>query len=190
MKKEFIINDQRFVPYIDKNSIDKIIGMLSERISKDYSDRDTLFLLTLKGAVIFGTDLLMSMNLDATFDTIKAQSYGNSMTSSGNVVITGLDPDKVENRHVVIIEDIIDTGRTMTGLIREIKNHNPKSLSTVTLLSKPQQRVVQMEADYTGLEIPPVFVIGYGYDFDQRGRFLPEIYGLEEDVEKWGKPSI
>ncbi len=177
MKKEVNINGRKFIPYISREEINKAIRNLAEDIDKDYDRKEPLFLVILKGAVFFATDLLRNLSIDGTLEMIRAQSYGTEMKSSGKVELS-IENISFRDRDVIIVEDIVDTGLTLKTLMETIEKESPSSLECAVLISKTEMRQVDVRVKYTGIEIPDVFVVGYGLDYAEKGRFLPEIYGL------------
>lgn len=174
------INGKIFKKYLNSKKINIIVSKLSERINSDFKDKKPFFLLVLNGSIIFGADLLRKINLDCSITTISAKSYGNKMTSSGKVVLGNLSKD-LSNKDIVIVEDIIDSGYTMKKIIDEISKIKPASIKIVSLLSKPSRRKVDLHIDYIGIEIPDKFVVGYGLDYAEKGRNLPDIYALNDE---------
>lgn len=175
----YVINGKKFKVFMGRDELKSIVETLAERITFDYKDKDILFVLTLKGSIFFASDLIRNIALDATLEVISAKSYGSEMHTSGDVKIVNLLPD-IEGKHVLIIEDIVDSGYTIKTLFEKIMHGNPASLEAITLLSKPTMRKTNVNVKYIGKEIPPEFVIGYGLDFDEKGRQLPDIYVLDE----------
>lgn len=154
---------------------------LADQITKDYEGEELIVIGTLKGSVLWMCDLLKSINLDTSIDFIKASSYGSSMSSSGVVKIK-MDTDmNLYQKNVLIVEDIVDTGRTLTRVVEKLKERNPKSLKVCTMLDKPSRRTTDFEADYIGFKVEDLFVIGYGLDFDQKYRGLPYISYLQPE---------
>ena len=152
---------------------------LAEQISEDYKGEELIVIGTLKGSVIWMSDILKFLKVDTMIDFVKASSYGSGKTSSGVVKIK-LDPEiNLYNKNVLIIEDIVDTGTTLKFLIEKFKERHPKSLKVCTLLDKPSRRTTGHKADYVGFEVEDLFVIGYGMDFDQKYRNLPYISYIE-----------
>lgn len=178
-KDEIIINGKKFKPYISKEKIDNAIAKIADEINRDYFGRKPVFLAILKGSIFFAADLLRKINLDCTLETISAQSYGQSLESSGNVDIKYQNID-IKNKDVIIVEDIIDTGLTLTEMTKELLKLEPKSIETACLLSKPDARKNDIEVKYLGFEIDNLFVIGMGLDYAQHGRQLPYIYIAED----------
>lgn len=177
---KYIINDKKFKIFISKEEISQIVNNLAAKITNDYQNKEIIFVLTLKGSLFFAADLIRQIPLDCSIEVISAKSYGSEMETSGNVKIVNLLPE-IENKHVLIIEDIVDSGLTIQTLFDKISISKPASLSAVTLLSKPSMRKVEVDVQYVGKDIPPEFVIGYGLDFDEKGRQLPDIYVLDSE---------
>lgn len=161
--------------------VEEKIQEIADMINKDYEGREVLVVGILRGGVYFMTELTKRLTMTVMIDFLAASSYGNATISSGNVNITkDMDTD-IEGKDVIIVEDIIDTGRTLTHLFELLKKRNPASLKLCTLLDKPDRRVPEanVSPDYEGFVIPDYFVVGYGLDFAQRYRNLPYIGILE-----------
>ena len=155
---------------------------LAKQIEKDYAGEELLVVGILKGASVFCADLIREIDLDVRMDFMVVSSYGSSTESSGTVkIIKDLDVD-IENKNVLIVEDIIDSGLTLSSLVAALKTRRPKSLKLCTLLDKPERRVKDVKVDYVGFNIPDEFVVGYGLDYAQKYRNLPYI-GVVEGVE-------
>ena len=158
---------------LSEETVNSRIRELAAEIDRDYAGKELVFLITLKGATIFGCELAKRVTVPVYLEFIKAHSYQGT-ESSGTVQMTlDVDPAAIEGKHVLIIEDILDTGRTLTAVKKLMETRNPASLKICTLLDKPEGRVVELEADYVGFVIPDEFVVGYGLDVDQRYRTLP-----------------
>ena len=154
---------------------------IAKKIEKDYQGEDLLIVGILKGASVFVADLIRNIDLDVDMDFMSVSSYGNSTESSGTVkIIKDLDVD-IEGRNVLIVEDIIDSGLTLSNLVAALQTRNPKSLKLCTLLDKPQRRTANMHVDYVGFVIEDKFIVGYGIDYAEKYRNLPYI-GVVEDV--------
>ena len=154
---------------------------LGKKIEEDFKGQDLLVVGILKGASVFVSDLIRSINLDVNIDFMSVSSYGNAMESSGSVkILKDLDVD-IKGKNVLIVEDIIDSGLTLSNLTRELKARDPKSLKICTLLDKPQRRKVDIHVDYVGFVIEDKFIVGYGIDYAEKYRNLPYI-GIVEDV--------
>lgn len=154
---------------------------LGRSLSRDYAGKDPLLVGVLKGAVVFMADLVRVADIPLAVDFIAVGSYGGVTRSSGVVKITGDLSVSIEERHVVIVEDIIDTGRTISYLKRNLQTRRPASLKVMALLDKVERREVEVELDYVGFTIPNQFVVGYGLDYGGLYRNLPCIAALEED---------
>ncbi len=157
---------------------------LGEKISADYKDaKETVFCVgILKGAVVFYTDLVRSISIPVQFDFMIASSYGNATSTTGSVkLLKDLDYD-IEGKHVIIIEDIIDSGTTMHYLLRILQERRPKSIKLCALLSKPSRRTTDVDIDYLGAEVPDEFLVGYGLDYAEVYRNLPYIGVLKPEI--------
>ncbi|OWR27473.1 hypoxanthine phosphoribosyltransferase [Saccharibacillus sp. O23] len=167
---------------ISEEELQNKIKELGEVLSAEYEGRDPLVICVLKGAFIFMADLVKRITVPIELDFMAVSSYGAATKSSGVVkIIKDLD-NTVEGRDVLIVEDIIDSGLTLSHLIELLKNRNAKSVKVVTLFDKPSGRSVDMEADYTGFVLPDAFVVGYGLDYAEHYRNLPYIGVLKPEV--------
>ena len=155
---------------ISREQISKRVAELAEKITHDYEGETILFVGVLKGASIFLSDLARQVKLDATFDFISVSSYGNSVRSSGEVKLNKDVDQSLEGKNVIIVEDILDTGLTLSFLLKQFQNHKPKSLKIAALLDKISRRITDVRGDYVGFEIPDEFVVGYGLDYAERYR--------------------
>lgn len=166
---------------ITKEQIKRRTKELAKQISRDYKDKNLVCITILRGAFMFLADLCREITVPAKFDFMAISSYGGKSESSGVVrIYKDLDMNIAE-KDVLIIEDIVDTGRTMDYLLRNLKTRNPKSIEICTLLNKPANRVVNIKIKYVGFEIPPEFVIGYGLDFAEDYRHIEDVRVFEED---------
>ncbi|HYK89924.1 MAG TPA: hypoxanthine phosphoribosyltransferase [Acidobacteriota bacterium] len=160
---------------LDSQTIQKKVRDLGARITGDYQGRTPHLIGILKGASIFHADLVRSINLGVSFDFMAVGSYGTSTKTSGEVrILKDLD-ESLEGKDVLLVEDILDTGLTLHYLMQNLESRGPKSLKVVALLNKPSRREIQVKVDYVGFDIPDHFVVGYGLDFNQRYRNLPDI---------------
>lgn len=151
------------------------VKILGEQITKDYKDKELVVVGTLKGAFMFMSDLVKNIKLPITLDFISVSSYGNSTESSGVVrILKDLD-HSIEGKHVLIIEDIVDTGLTLNYLLENLKSKGAESVKVCTLLDKPERRKVDVKIDYKGFDVEDVFIVGYGIDYAQSYRNLPYI---------------
>ena len=170
---------------IDENEIQEIVKDISAKITNDYKDRQSklLLLCILKGSVVFMGDLMKNINLPVEIDFMKVSSYGQGSKTSGNVnIILDIHRNDLDNVDIIIIEDIIDSGRTLSYLSEYLLLKGAKSVKTVTLLDKPSRREVDFVPDYTGKIIPDEFVVGYGLDYAEKYRALPYVGILKEEV--------
>lgn len=168
---------------ISEKDVAAKIAELGAQISKDYEGEEIYLLCILKGGVFFTTELAKYITVPVSLDFMAVSSYGSQMRSSGNVrIIKDLDTP-IEGKNVIVVEDIIDTGRTLSYLLENLQQRKPKSLKLCTLLDKPEERVTDVTVDYVGFQIPNEFVIGYGLDYDQFYRNLPYIAAVESIEE-------
>lgn len=168
---------------ISEEEVEARIAEMARQISADYEGRAVHLICILKGSVFFSCELAKRLTVPVTLDFMSVSSYGDDTKSSGVVrLVKDLD-EPLEGKDVIVIEDIIDSGRTLSYLLENLSSRNPKSLRLCTLLDKPDRRVRDVKVDYTGFEIPDEFVIGYGLDYAQRYRNLPYIgvMALEEE---------
>jgi len=157
---------------------------ICEQIDKDYEGEEVILLGTLKGSIMWLTDIMKYTTIETPIDFITASSYGSSTTSSGVVKITYEPEMNLYNKNILIIEDIVDTGNTLKYLTAKLEERGPKSIKVCTMLNKQARRTTDFKADYVGFEVEDLFIIGYGLDYDQRFRGLPYISYLDEnDVE-------
>lgn len=160
---------------IDVGQLAERVKELGEEITADYAGKEILMVGVLRGAVIFMSDLARAVQVPVAIDFMAVSSYGASTSSSGVVrILKDLDED-LNGRHVLIVEDIIDSGLTLNYLVDNLKARNPASLKLCTLLNKPNRRKATVHVDYNGFTIPDYFVVGYGLDFDEKYRNLPYI---------------
>lgn len=177
--KRIRIHDKIFTPYISKEDILQKVEELAVVLNKDYADKKPIFIAVLNGAFMFAADLFKSLTIDAEISFIKLASY-KGMKSSGQVITAiGLDIE-LYDRHVVILEDIVDTGKTLHEFLPQLLHQQPASLKIVALLHKPAATVFPLKVDYKGFEIPDKFVVGYGLDYNGLGRNTAAIYQLFE----------
>jgi hypoxanthine phosphoribosyltransferase len=171
---------------VDEESLRARVAELGEEISTDYAGRDPLLVGVLKGAVFFMADLMRQLTVPCEVDFMAISSYGAASDSSGVVrILKDLDTP-IENRHVLVVEDIIDSGLTLSYLMRNLKARRPATLEVCALLTKPERREIDVPVRYVGFEIPNRFVVGYGLDFAERYRNLPYVGVLQEDLETGG----
>jgi len=167
---------------ISENELQAKIKELGETLSRDYQDKSPLMVCVLKGAVLFMSDLIREMKIPVQMDFMAVSSYGASTESSGVVrIIKDLDTT-IEGRDIIIVEDIIDSGLTLSYLIDLLNRRNINSIKIITLLDKPHRRTVNLKPDYCGFTIPDEFVVGYGLDYAEKYRNLPYIGVLKPEV--------
>lgn len=167
------------VCFLKREEIDTRIAGVAARISSDYQGQSLVFIGILKGAFIFLSDLIRKLTIPVEIDFIGISSYGNGMISSGKIRVTKDIEMDVEDKNVVIVEDIIDTGSTLKYLIEYVKSFQPRSLRVCTLLDKRERRVAGVEVDYACCEVSDGFLVGYGLDHAEKYRHLPEIFILK-----------
>ncbi len=164
---------------ISQEKVEERIRELSAQISKDYEGKEVQLICILKGSVFFTCQLAKYITVPVIIDFMQCSSYGADTKSSGVVKLAKDLDETITGKHVIIIEDIIDSGRTLSHLVKLLGQRNPASLELCTLLDKPERRVVEVAVKYKGFEIPDEFVVGYGLDYDQQMRNLPYIGVVE-----------
>lgn len=165
--------------YLSEEQITDRIREIGLQISKDYEGEELYVICILKGAVYFAAELTKRIRVPVTLDFMSASSYGVDTESSGVVKITRDLDESLQGKNVLVVEDIIDTGRTLAYLLELLKKRGPKSVRLCTLLDKPERRLVEVHVDYTGFVVPDEFIVGYGLDYAQKYRNLPYIGLLE-----------
>lgn len=174
------IADKDFTLFISNSDIQKKITALAEIITKEYRDKIPVFLCVLNGSFLFAADLVKNINVPSEVSFIKLSSYSGTQ-STGNVnTLIGLNKS-LSGRDIIIVEDIIDTGKTIHELLPVVQAQNPASIKLATFLSKPEALAFPVTVDYVCFEIPDKFVVGYGLDYNELGRNLPHVYVLAED---------
>ena len=165
---------------ITPGRIAKRVRQLGVEISEVYADIDTplVMVVILKGATVFAADLLRSLSIPAELEFVRAASYGSGTSSSGRVKFSHIVEGPMTGRHVLLIEDIVDSGRTIDVIVKQLRKHRPASLRLAALLDRPARREIPVQIDFTGFVIPDRFVIGYGLDYAGLYRELPGIYSL------------
>lgn len=160
---------------ISEEKVDARICELAEQISKDYAGKELHLIIILKGSIFFACELAKRITVPVTMDFMSVSSYGNGMVSAGHITVKKELDEDIEGKDVLIVEDIVDSGNTLFHLKNLLAGRGPASLKIVTLLDKPERRVVEVATDYCGFEIPDKFVVGYGLDYAQKYRNLPYI---------------
>jgi hypoxanthine phosphoribosyltransferase len=176
------MNDDIAKIIVDRNEIQKTVKKLGERISGDYSGKDLLLVGVLKGAIVFMADLIREITIPLDMDFMLVSSYGDSTESSGVVKILKDIDTNIKGRHVIIVEDLVDTGLTLTYLKKLLATRGPSTLNICTIFDKPSRKKVDIDIKYKGIEIPDEFVVGYGLDYAGRYRNLPDLCSLKPEV--------
>ncbi|MEO7314269.1 MAG: hypoxanthine phosphoribosyltransferase [Ginsengibacter sp.] len=171
------VHDKEFIPYLTSAEIEVQVQRVADEINRDYAGKKPLFVAILNGAFMFASDLFKKINVETEICFIKLASY-KGVKSTGKVITAiGLDTD-LFGRDVIIVEDIVDTGKTLFQFLPQLEHQNPASLKVASLLHKPEASVHPIKIDYLGFTIPNKFVVGYGLDYDGLGRNIKEIYQL------------
>ncbi len=174
------VQGERFRRYLAADRLQERVAEMGRTITRDYADTTPILVSVLNGAFMYTADLMRAINTDCEIDFIKLSSYGDEKVSSGEVrELKSVDAD-LEDRDVLIVEDIVDTGLSMEFIKQRLREHNPASLRVATLLHKPTATEPDLQLDYVGFRIPDLFVIGYGLDYGQLARNLSDIYILDD----------
>lgn len=179
-----VCNGDTFKTFITQEELTKRTAEIGEQLDQDYEDKKPIFIGVLNGAFIFMADLLRHVSIPCETDFIKLSSYGDAKVSSGQVTERKELDAKIDGRHVILVEDIVDTGLSMKYLMNKLQEKNPASVASVTLLHKTEATHHDVQLDYVGFEIPNAFVLGYGLDYAQEGRNLAQIYIIDEESAK------
>ena len=171
------VHDKLFGPYLSEQAIQQRVAEMAEQINKDYKGKKPLFIAILNGSFMFASDLFKHLDIEAELCFIKLASY-KGMKSSGNVVTSIGIEDDLFGRDVIIVEDIVDTGKTLHNFLPKLMHQQPNSMKIAALLHKPEAMEYPLTLDYIGFDIPNKFVVGYGLDYDGLGRNFKEIYQL------------
>ncbi len=177
-----MINDDIERVFLDEIQLRAIVDNIAEKINLDYRDQEIVVAGVLKGSTIFLADLFRKLTVRCYLDFITASSYGSGVVSSGNVKITKELSLDISDKHVLIVEDILDTGNTLSYIKEYLKTQNPLSVKICTLLDKPSKRQKPLKPDYMGQVVPDCFLVGYGLDYNEEYRNLPYIGILKEKV--------
>jgi hypoxanthine phosphoribosyltransferase len=178
---EINVHDKTFVPYLPESLILEKVKELAAQLDKDYAGKRPLFIAILNGSFMFTADLFKALTIEAEICFIKLASYKGTKSTGQVVTAIGLDMD-INGRHVVILEDIIDTGKTMNEFLPQLRHQQPASLKIAVLLHKPDATVFPVTIDYCCFSIPNKFVLGYGLDYDGLGRNIRELYQLRNEA--------
>ena len=164
-----------------EQDIEKLVKRIGEQISSDYKDKKLLLVSVLKGSVVFMADLMRSITIPCEIDFMVVSSYGNGTKTSGNIkIIKDLNID-IKDYDLLIVEDILDSGVTLSTLKKMLESRNPASVKICTFLDKPERRIADIKPDYTGATVPDEFIVGYGLDFDEKYRNLPYVGVLKRE---------
>ncbi len=174
------VHDKYFVPYIPEAELMQRIKDLAAQIDEDYRDKKPLFIAILNGSFMFAADMFKHITIESEICFIKLASYKGTKSTGQVITAIGLDTDIV-GRHVIVLEDIIDTGKTMSEFLPQLHNQQPASLKVATLLHKPEATTFPINIDYLGFSVPNKFLLGYGLDYDGLGRNIKEIYQLTDN---------
>jgi hypoxanthine phosphoribosyltransferase len=173
------IHDKIFEPFLSAAEIEEKVKSLAERVNQDYAGKKPLFLAILNGSFMFAADLFKNISIESEISFIKLASYKGTRSSGQVITAIGLDTD-LFGRHVVIVEDIVDTGKTLDAFLPQLHHQQPASLKIVALLHKPAAMIFPIPVDYTGFSVPNKFMVGYGLDYNGLGRNHASIYQLVE----------
>lgn len=174
-----MIDDKNFTKYLNRHEIDAAVQAIAHRINEDYAGKQVVLVGVLKGAIVFMADLVRHLKVENEVEFVRLSSYGKGRTSSGTVTILKDIQADIRDKHVLIIEEIIDSGRTLKFLYERLKASGPASVEIVTLLDKAAKRVVDVPVKYVGRNIDDQFLVGYGLDLEEHCRNLPDIYYLK-----------
>jgi hypoxanthine phosphoribosyltransferase len=172
--------DKFFEPFLDADKISSEVSRLAAEINQAYAGKKPLFIAILNGSFMFASDLFKAITIDAEICFIKLASYKGTKSTGQVITAIGLDAD-VHNRHVIIIEDIVDTGKTLSQFLPQLAHQQPASLELVVLLHKPEATLFPVPIKYLGFSVPNKFLVGYGLDYDGFGRNLGQIYRLVDE---------
>jgi len=174
-----MLDERNFTKYLSRHEIEAAIQSIAQQINQDYKDKEVVLVGVLKGTILFLADLVRQLNMETEIEFVRLSSYGKARTSSGTVTIIKDIQADVRNKHVLIVEEIIDSGRTLKFLYERLKSAGPASVEIVTLLDKCSKRVVDLPVKYIGKTIDDQFLVGYGLDLEEHCRNLPDIYYLK-----------
>jgi hypoxanthine phosphoribosyltransferase len=174
------LHDKKFVPFLSAQQIAGRIKEMALQINADYEGKCPLFIAVLNGSFIFASELFQRLTIEAEISFIKLLSYSGTQSTGHINTIIGLEKS-IEGRHIVILEDIIDTGKTLFEYLPELKKYNPATIRIATLLNKPDARIDPVQVDYCGFIVPNKFLIGFGLDYNGLGRNYSEIFQLDEE---------
>ncbi len=174
-----LLDEKTFTKYLSRHEIEAAVLKLAEQLNRDYAGKKVVLVGVLKGAIIFMADLARQLTMETEIEFVRLSSYGKARTSSGTVTLLKDISADIRDKHVIIVEEIIDSGRTLRFLYDRLKASNPASVEIVTLLDKASKRVVDVPVKYVGRTIDDQFLIGYGLDLEEFARNLPDVYFLK-----------
>ena len=174
-----MVDERNFTQYLSRFEIEATVQQIAERINKDYAGESIVLVCVLKGAYPFTADLARHLSVEFEVEFVRLSSYGKARESSGTVTIIKDISADIRGKHVIILEEIIDSGRTLKYLFERLKSSGPKSVEIATLLDKESKRIVDVPVKYVGRKIDDQFLIGYGLDLEEKCRNLPDIYYLK-----------
>lgn len=174
------VSDKDFAPFITQEKIENEIHRIATEIKRDMMDKEPLFLVMLNGAFMFAAELFKSLDMPCEMAFVKYKTYvGTHSTGKPNELL-GIEPEKINGRNIVIVEDIVDSGFTMSELLKDLNKKGAKSINIATMMFKPKALKYDLKMDYVGMEIGNDFIVGYGLDYNEYGRNLKEIYKIVE----------
>ncbi len=174
-----MLDTRNFTKYLNRHEIDAAVQSIANRLNDDYAGKQVVLVCVLKGAIVFIADLVRHLDFDYEVEFVRLSSYGKARTSSGTVTMLKDIQTDIQGKHILIIEEIIDSGRTLKFLYERLLKSNPASVEIVTLLDKKDKRVVDTPVKYMGRECSDQFLVGYGLDLEEKCRNLPDIYFLK-----------
>jgi hypoxanthine phosphoribosyltransferase len=174
-----VLDQKNFTKYLNRHELDVAIKGVAERLNKDYAGKKVVLVCVLKGAYVFCADLMRQLTVDCDVEFVRLSSYGRALRSTGTVTILKDISVDIRDKHVLIIEEIIDSGRTLRFLYDRLRSSNPASVEIVTLLDKKAKRVADVPVKYVGREIEDQFLVGYGLDLEEKCRNMPDVYYLK-----------
>ncbi len=181
-KESIVVGDLTFVKYIPAATLEKKVQEIADSIREDFHEKYPMFLVVMNGAFIYAADLIRKLDFPCELNFVRIKSY-HGTESSGKIDIYMPPNIELENRHLIIVEDIIDTGNTMAAFIPELWSYRPASISLTSILVKPEAHLHDIKTQYPGFIIPNKFVVGYGLDYDGMGRNLKDLYQLHQAEE-------
>lgn len=173
------VHDKSFTILLDNNTIQQRVTEIAQQINVDFKEKNPIFIIVLRGAFMFAADILKKIDIPCEIDFVKLSSY-DGLQTSGKIKLDSESKVNLVNRNVIIIEDIVDSGLTMEFFLQYLQTKNVQSTTIVSLLSKPENTKIPIKIDYCGFEIPNLFVVGYGLDYNEHGRNLDAIYQIVE----------